>query len=199
MSSERHVIAGGAATSRSSRDRPRAPYRQTQPGANTPKAPCVGTIRARRPRKRKTWKVDERPSPRYTQAPDGVSLAYHITGEGPLDIGWMSRAGFHPGNEQRMRAEHHDPEAPQSVGGSADNGSQEPAVRRPRRRWDAQRGLHRRAAQDGLQSDVAWWESGEDDACTGPGSAGGSSTRTRVPSDAVLVSVTVPWWASTSA
>ena len=148
MSSERHVIAGGAATSRSSRDRPRAPYRQTQPGANTPKAPCVGTIRARRPRKRKTWKVDERPSPRYTQAPDGVSLAYHITGEGPLDIGWMSGAGFHPGNEQRMRAEHHDPEAPQSVGGSADNGSQEPAVRRPRRRWDAQRGLHRRAAQD---------------------------------------------------
>jgi class 3 adenylate cyclase len=33
--------------------------------------------------------VDERPITRYAKAPDGVSLAYQITGEGPLDLVWL--------------------------------------------------------------------------------------------------------------
>jgi hypothetical protein len=30
--------------------------------------------------------VDERPVTRYARAPDGVSLAYQVTGDGPLDL-----------------------------------------------------------------------------------------------------------------
>jgi class 3 adenylate cyclase len=34
--------------------------------------------------------VDERPETRYVNAPDGVSLAYHVVGEGPLDQVWWT-------------------------------------------------------------------------------------------------------------
>jgi class 3 adenylate cyclase len=35
--------------------------------------------------------VNERPVVRYAKAPDGVNLAYHVTGEGPLDLLFMAR------------------------------------------------------------------------------------------------------------
>jgi class 3 adenylate cyclase len=38
--------------------------------------------------------VDERPVVRYAKAPDGVSLAYHVTGEGPPDILFIPRGAI---------------------------------------------------------------------------------------------------------
>ena len=30
--------------------------------------------------------MDERPATRYAKAPDGVSIAYQVTGDGPVDV-----------------------------------------------------------------------------------------------------------------
>ena len=38
--------------------------------------------------------VSDRPVARYAQGEDGVSLGYHISGEGPIDVLWMAGAGF---------------------------------------------------------------------------------------------------------
>jgi pimeloyl-ACP methyl ester carboxylesterase len=38
--------------------------------------------------------VDQRPVTRYAIAPDGVSIAYQVTGDGPLDVVWMSALSY---------------------------------------------------------------------------------------------------------
>ena len=41
--------------------------------------------------------MDERSPTRYVGAPDGVSLAYKVTGEGPIDLVWIAGLGY-PGD-----------------------------------------------------------------------------------------------------
>lgn len=38
--------------------------------------------------------MDERPETHYAIAPDGASLAYHVVGDGPLDVVWMPSGSF---------------------------------------------------------------------------------------------------------
>ncbi len=38
--------------------------------------------------------VDQRPDTRYATAPDGVSLGYHVLGDGPLDVLWTPVVSF---------------------------------------------------------------------------------------------------------
>jgi class 3 adenylate cyclase len=38
--------------------------------------------------------MDERPATHYAVAPDGASLAYHVVGDGPLDVVWMPSGSF---------------------------------------------------------------------------------------------------------
>jgi hypothetical protein len=38
--------------------------------------------------------VDDRPVTRYAQAPDRVSLAYQVTGDGPVDLVFLTTLAF---------------------------------------------------------------------------------------------------------
>lgn len=38
--------------------------------------------------------MDERPAPAIAKAPDGVSIAYNVTGNGPLDVVWLPEGPY---------------------------------------------------------------------------------------------------------